>query len=88
MIWGKFRESSKNFLVPKVTMYLFLGALISLDQLKKQLYCFKGFFFNGLIVFWANHVGRCNSCLPTLLKRSFWDVVLLHVLNENKAELS
>ena len=26
------------------------------------------FFFNGSIVFGANHVGRCNSCLMTLLE--------------------
>ena len=52
-------------------------AIISLDELRKQLCCFNGYglffvvFLNRPIGFLANHVGRCSSGLLTLLESSF-----------------
>ena len=46
MIWGSFLENPKNFLVPEGYFESYhiavLQALISLDQLRKQLSCFNG----------------------------------------------
>ena len=46
MIWGSFLENPENFFVPKEHLEGYhvavLEALISLDKLRTQLYCFKG----------------------------------------------